>query len=415
MIPSLLAKLGIVAPHSSARRLMFIHDISALIFLVLGIILILLFFKIRKKKVKTTSIIIFIFLVIICAPLFQQYTHLFQFIPVIENRYRVPPPKEYIFPSLLMRKNEFAKNFEKYFNDNFGFRDVLIRIKNQVDYSLFRYSDEVLIGNNNWLFYKEEVERDEVRLEKMDDKHFISIKDKILALNAELKSKGITLVIMPIPEKNSIYPELNTQNTAKLPPVTRLNAFLTFFKSHPEVNVIDVPEILLSNKNKYPLYLKTDFHWNDIGAFLVSQKTIELLARQTNIPIEWKYPFVVNYNANFSGGQNNSLAIFFPTLESEPTTDSVKQFAANSLPVPKFLDYHFKSSFGDSQVLLPKTVLLGNSFSLNFIHTGFFDHFSEIYYLRNYNMRDIYKYIPEGTQIVIWQIIEVNLLDENLL
>jgi hypothetical protein len=30
-------------------------------------------------------------------------------------------------------------------------------------------------------------------------------------------------------------------------------------------------------------------------------------------------------------------------------------------------------------------------------------------------MKDKYKYIPEGTQILIWQIIEVNLLDKNLL
>ena len=417
MISPFLTKMGILLPHTIARRSMFIHDITVIVLLIVGIIFFLVLIKLFVKKDFrfTTNAFIILFLLILWAPLLQQYVHIFQFIPVIENRNRVALPKLSILPNIFIQKNNYTKDFEKYFNDNFGFRDDLIRLKNQIDYTFFHYSDEVLIGKDNWLFYKEEVERDEVKLEKLNDAHFIDIQNKILALNERLKKGGITFVVMPIPEKNSVYPELMTQNTTKRPRITRLTAFLAFFESHPEIIVMNVPRILEQEKQNNQLYLKTDFHWNDIGAYITSQKIVTLLAKASHTPVMWKYPLNVNYHENFTGGQNNSLAIFFPTLESEPSTETIRKFSTMSLPVPQFLDYHFKSNYQDTQILLPKTVLLGNSFSLNFINAGLFDHFTEIYYLRNYNMKKIDDYIPDGTRIVIWQIIEVNLLDENLL
>jgi hypothetical protein len=60
------------------------------------------------------------------------------------------------FPSpwLLLRSNgDFADGLNKWFDDRVGFRDLFIRAKNQIDYSIFSTSRKVYVGSNGWLAY----------------------------------------------------------------------------------------------------------------------------------------------------------------------------------------------------------------------------------------------------------------------
>ena len=70
--------------------------------------------------------------------------------PVEERRDASP------FPSLHLlagTNGDFAAGLNKWFDDRVGFRDFLIRSKNQIDYTLFRTSKKVHIGADGWLFY----------------------------------------------------------------------------------------------------------------------------------------------------------------------------------------------------------------------------------------------------------------------
>ncbi len=48
----------------------------------------------------------------------------------------------------------FQTAYDKYLEDHIGFRDFLVRLTNQIDYSLFRvpHAEGVLVGKNDQLF-----------------------------------------------------------------------------------------------------------------------------------------------------------------------------------------------------------------------------------------------------------------------
>ena len=69
--------------------------------------------------------------------------------PVDEHR----TPARFPAPSLLLDGGgAFATQLNKWFDDRVGVRDLLIRTKNQIDYSLFHTSRRVYVGRDGWLF-----------------------------------------------------------------------------------------------------------------------------------------------------------------------------------------------------------------------------------------------------------------------
>src|SRR4051812_30882841 len=65
--------------------------------------------------------------------------------PIDERRQQAPFPPLNL---LLRATGEFATGFNKWFDDRFGLRDLFIRSKNQVDYSIFGISRKVVVGKD---------------------------------------------------------------------------------------------------------------------------------------------------------------------------------------------------------------------------------------------------------------------------
>ena len=75
------------------------------------------------------------------------------------DEYRLPnqfPQDNFI--EFFKYNSRYSKKIEDYFNDNFGFRDFLVRCKNQIEYTLFRKSVNLTIGKGGWLYTKSRVE-----------------------------------------------------------------------------------------------------------------------------------------------------------------------------------------------------------------------------------------------------------------
>ena len=54
--------------------------------------------------------------------------------------------------ALFGTNGDFAAGLNAWFDDRVGFRDLFIRAKNQIDYTLFDTSKKVWIGSDGWLF-----------------------------------------------------------------------------------------------------------------------------------------------------------------------------------------------------------------------------------------------------------------------
>jgi hypothetical protein len=149
-----------------------------------------------------------------------------------------------------------------------------------------------VLGRNRWLFYRPDlrylVEPDRLEADKSGSKwvqpadcrtHRESVEKAILRFRDQLKERGITLVVMPVPGKPSVYPDLVTWRAAgterqfRSPTRELLDAL-----QRRGVATVDlfaafqgVRESGGLTKNTGELYLAHDTHWTPLGAQTAAQ------------------------------------------------------------------------------------------------------------------------------------------------
>jgi hypothetical protein len=124
-------------------------------------------------------------------------------VPAVDE-HRLPNPLP--SPLLLQRGTDaFAVGLNKWFDDRVGLRDLFIRIKNQIDYSVFHTSRRVLVGSNSWLFDREDTG---LAMERLDAAGLKTAEDRFLVLARRLQDKGVRLLVVGYPDKSRIYPEM---------------------------------------------------------------------------------------------------------------------------------------------------------------------------------------------------------------
>ncbi len=351
-----------------------------------------------------------VFLISLALPYLQQCFYFFNIAPIRENRIKIGKPEGNMIRQLYERR-EYANEYEKYFNDNYGMRDFYIRLRNQIDYSLFNRSNEVIIGKDGWLFDKSIAEKQQPALDHLSDGQWDRMFSRILALNEYLKRRGIILVLVPIPMKNTVYPEMFPDANVVRPAVTGFDKFQKFLEMHRELQYVDVQKVMVNTKKSYPVFYKTDLHWNILGAYCVTKELVDLLGRLSGTGVKFDYPFQVERGEDLIGGDSEAMALLKPLKEKTLIVKSTWRECGEKIePVPKPYGVHYKSKRECEGPLLPKSLLVGNSFMMILPGVGFYDYFSEIYSLHDLLYFDeLLHYIPKNTKFIIWQFFEVQL------
>src|SRR5882757_4095033 len=88
---------------------------------------------------------------LIVLPLVQMMFGVFQVGLLNEKRTRYEIQN--LWPRLQRGDVTLAADINKWFDDHYGFRDLLIRLKNQFDYSVFGTSQRISVGKSGWLFF----------------------------------------------------------------------------------------------------------------------------------------------------------------------------------------------------------------------------------------------------------------------
>lgn len=187
------------------------------------------------------------------------------------------------FPSFdFLEPTAFPKKFDAFFNDNFGFRNLLINLYTWVKINLLRtppFTTEIL-GKNNWIFFNP-VNRDDFKgwykQVEFSIEELQKIKNVLQAEKDWLSSRNIPYLVVIVPDKEDIYPE-NYPYAQKIGNI-RLNQLLEYMKKNSDVNILYLKQALLEAKNEYsfPLYYLYDTHWNSLGAFIGYQEIMKNL------------------------------------------------------------------------------------------------------------------------------------------
>lgn len=208
---------------------------------------------------------------------------LFHFSPVkdlFEKRLPIAMPK---FPHSFSEIKNYPKNFEKFFNDNYGFRKTLIAINSDVMDDIFDESPDarVVIGKDNWLYFDNHNSLLDATGKAIISDELIERGVKSFGRNwQEMRAKNIDYLLIIAADKSSIYPEFLPDYIKPSEP-HRIDKFLTALKKkYPNFPVLDLRPILKKAKKNDVVYQKTDTHWNRRGAHVAYVEMMKILSKK---------------------------------------------------------------------------------------------------------------------------------------
>jgi hypothetical protein len=334
-----------------------------------------------------------LFAALLAAPLLQMVTHLVRE-PLVEER-RQPQPIPSLWSRLAAMDPTLSTDVNRWFDDRYGFRSVLIRLHNEGDYQLFGVSDKVLIGRQGWLFEKDLVD------DVVDDAGNAALEDRILdtlrGLRDCLAQRNVKLVVVLNATKSSIYPQFLPQKLPIDPPPRLAPRLAAELAREPGITFIDGERILRQHDDE-ALFYQTDLHMNLKGAAYVYRDMVTQVARITGRPAPLLAP--ESWSAgNWNGGSEaRFLAKYLALPNTSYTTPSTRAAfkddgngafehnvgragIANPPDLPLF-DLIFKNK-RPAATLLPPLMLFGTSFSDGFFELTYNDAFAAVYQTRS--------------------------------
>ncbi len=295
------------------------------------------------KRKKTLFLVLFIILLL---PAIQQFL---PFVKSGELYGFFPNAKDVSFTLNSWLTDEYQTQKDKFINDNMGFRPDLIRLNNQINYSVYKKISKghIIEGLNNYLYIDEYIDG-------YFGKDFIgysAINKKMLMLKAlqdTLHSMGKSLIVVYSPSKEFMYPE-NIPNKYKnvKKGVTNYEVF-TQKGDSLKINQIDFVSYFntVKNKTKSVLYSKQGIHWAVYGSYIAADSFIIYIEKLRNIKMVHPYQTKLEQTDE----------IRFPDNDIARTTNLIFPIVKETLSYPT-IDYKF-----DKTTTKPKIIYLGDSF-----------------------------------------------------
>jgi hypothetical protein len=297
-----------------------------------------------------------LFFLVLFFPLMDMAFHI---LPIPENNEKRTLAKT---PSLQRGTiHEFTRNFERYFNDHFGGRNILVWLNSYLQVKWFKVSPlkSVLVGKEGWLFYNLDKGINDYRgLAHFSPEHLEVIHRNILRKTSWLRGKRIPFLILIAPNKHTVYPEYLPDGITRVNRKTRLDQILGQLTDAEKAIFIDVrPELTTGKKDRW-VYSRTDTHWNSYGAFMAYQKTMEILSKNLlNAAPRPISDFIVSINPNRGLGDLSVMLSLKGRLQDLEVNLKLKGDSPSpGKKIPKmvilhdsfifaikpFLEYHFK-------------------------------------------------------------------------
>jgi alginate O-acetyltransferase complex protein AlgJ len=264
---------------------------------------------------------------------------------------------------------------EQWLSDHFGWRSLLIRTKNELDYRIFGTSSRVYYGSDDVIYMRrwsderfpdlDAVLRDPQRrgllLQRMRDRV------------AMYRAAGIVPIVVIAPSKEVIYPEYLPWYVAPYDTML-LRAFIVDLRA-AGVTVIDAEQLLLDAKPQQPLlFHKQDFHWNSLAAHLVADAVLAEVAQVIPAQRPWRVPYrVVTAPSPFA--DRDFAGLLLDRYDVPAGVDIALDLPVtgewrNTVVMGNAMDIWENT---DPQVAFPAINLqiVGDSFSIRFIGAGF--------------------------------------------
>lgn len=236
----------------------------------------------EKHGAKIKKFLLGGILLVMLLPLIQQHMKFHESKPL--KGAHVPAPQVYFSVDGWV-SGEFQVGYEAWYNENFGFRPELVRVHNQIAFSLYREAkaNSVVVGKEDYLYELSYINaytgKDYVGRNQLSE-----MTDKIRLLQDSLEKKGITLVVCLAAGKATFYPEFIPDNYGVASDSTNYKVFADLLGDR-QVNHIDYNKWFkdMKGKTEFPLYPKTGIHWSRYGSLLATDSLISYVEAKRNV------------------------------------------------------------------------------------------------------------------------------------
>ncbi|RZL03528.1 MAG: hypothetical protein EOO62_21480 [Hymenobacter sp.] len=195
--------------------------------------------------------------------------------------YEVAPRAEFSWASLI--NGTFQPALESYLEDRIGFRSWLIRLRNQLGYSVFNesWANHIAVGRHKVLFPPEDLDA-YLGTEYVGDQQVQFDARLARVVQDTLARHGVQIVYVLAPGKTNLMPEnMPWHYRQQHPALTNYRAYAAALPA-AGVHVLDLDRVFRQWKSTspYPLFTPGGMHWSTYGAARAAD-TLQHYLRQT--------------------------------------------------------------------------------------------------------------------------------------
>lgn len=137
-------------------------------------------------------------------------------------------------------------------------------------------STQVLLGKDNWLFYKTELDGhplwDYMGINHFTDDELAAIAANLVSMRDGFNALGVDFYVTALPNKEIIYEEYMPDTVARVDTVSRAEQLANYIWDNTDLVYVYPKQALLDAKAEGQIYYQTDTHWNQKGAFVGMQQ-----------------------------------------------------------------------------------------------------------------------------------------------
>jgi len=256
----------------------------------------------------------------------------------------------------------YQSTYSNHINNTLGFRSDLVRLYNQIDFSLFRipHANKIVVGKKDYLIAQQYIEASlgyDFAGKDVIDRSVELMK----ALQDTLEQTAkVHFLVLFVPDKGTFYPEaIPGRYLKKKQPLTNYAYYVERCKA-AGVNFIDYNAWFLKMKDtsRFILYPKTGIHWSTYGSTLAIDSLMNYL----------RLKFGLNIPKLGIDSISMSRTAKYEDDDIGRTLNLIRPVSYPPLAYPAF---HFVA---DTTKPKPRALFVGDSFYWQLYYTGFIDH-----------------------------------------
>ncbi len=307
---------------------------------------------------------------------------------------------------------DIIPSFEKWANDNIGFRRYAVQLSTVIRYSLFDTdpTSDMLKGKNDWLYYYDNnIIKDFQHLNTSDTEQLNRRIDSYKALKGYLDKQSTPLITVLIPDKKTVYPDYYPAGILQTKNESRSSMIEKSFENAGMDFIYLLPQLIEAKEDAVVYSPRIDnAHWNIYGAFIGYKTIMERVKNYfPNISaLDFRDYTITEYEE--SRKLNGIVSLTEPSYNFTPNFSPTAKLSGDEYWKDKHLLRAEHMRYINSNENLPKILVIGDSYFYgSSILPIFAESFSELIFIHNFEAERISDFVNIlKPDIVIYEMVE---------